>query len=216
MPCRISGVVALALTLSFAALAGPIAGVSIASVSGEAVGAPWDLRAIHLVDGSGLTGDLHGTCYDQNTCWQNGFGGLVPATIVFDLGATYDLASMHVWNGYWGNFQSGRGAHEVDVSTSSDLSLWIDQGTFNFPEAPTTVTDYAGFDVPDLAWAGARYVRFQINSNWGGGDCGSCITMSEVQFFQAAGQGEAPEPATVVLAAGALACLWWRRRVPSL
>jgi hypothetical protein len=55
MSHRVLNAIVLALALSFAASAGPVSGVSIASVSDQAVGYGWDLSAIHLVDGSGLT-----------------------------------------------------------------------------------------------------------------------------------------------------------------
>jgi hypothetical protein len=135
----------------------------------------------------------------------------VPATIVFDLGATYDVTSMHIWNGYWANYQSGRSANQVEISTSSNLSAWTSQGTTYFAEAPTTDVSYTGFDVTNLSWTGTRYVRFQIDSNWGGGDCGNCITLSEVQFSAGAG-GQVPEPATFSLVAAALAGRLWRLR----
>jgi len=190
--------------LSSAAWAGMIGGDSINYVSGEAIGAPWDLAAIHLLDGSGLTGDVHGDCYATNTCWQNGFGGAVPAIIIFDLGASYTLTSMHIWNGYWANYQSGRGANQVEISTSGDLLTWDARGTFTFPEAPVEPASYTGFTLDSLGWAGAQYVRFQIDSNYGGGDCGSCISMNEVQFFSDS-DGQVPEPASIALVAAGLA-----------
>lgn len=175
----------------------------------------WDLRAVHLVDGSGLTGDVHGSCRATNTCWQNGAPGLVPATIVFDLEGAYEVTSMHIWNGYWADFESPRSANSVVISTSSNLSDWVSQGTFQFEEAPSVPTVYTGFDVGGLDWQNTRYVKFDINSNYGGGTCPGCITMAEVQFSGDAA-GAVPEPGSLALvAAASMALLWYRRCRPA-
>lgn len=192
-----------------------ITGVTIESVTGEYVGGVWDLRAVHLVDGSGLTGDVHGSCRDMNTCWQNGEGSPVPVSIVFDLEGAYAVTSMHIWNGYWADWESARSANSVAISTSSNLSDWVSQGTHQFEEAPSVPSVYTGFDVGGLDWQNTRYVKFDINSNYGGGSCGGCITMAEVQF-SGDDSGAVPEPGSLALvAAASMALLWHRRRRPA-
>lgn len=196
---------------SLPVLAGPISGVSIYSVTSEFTQSGWDLRAIHLVDGSGLTGGAHGSCYDNATCWQTNVDG-PGATIVFDLGGVYTLDSIQVWNGYWANFQSARGMNQFRLQTSADLSGWTDRGLFNAPMAPTVPDTYTGWILDTLSWAGTRYVEMEIISNHGGGDCAACTTLSEILFSEPDDIGEVPEPAAAVLLGWGFGALWILKR----
>lgn len=205
----------LLLILSFCSLpvfAGTISSVSIYSSSSEFNMDGWDLRAIHLVDGSGLTGDSHGSCRENATCWQNNpYVESLPGSVTFDLGAVYALGSIHVWNGYWGDYESARSANSVKILTSSNAGTWDDRGTFSFPMAPTTSGVYTGFEIGDLNWAGTRYVQFNILSNHGGGSCGTCVTMNEVQFSSL--DSQVPEPGALLLTGcGLIALAFLRRR----
>jgi len=193
--------------------AGLITGVTINSFSSEVNGdSGWNLQAVHLVDGSGLSGGFHGDCHENGTCWQNGYFGGIPAWVIFDLNDAYTVDSIHIWNGYWADYESGRSANSVEISTSDNLSDWTDRGTYQFPMAPDFTTNYAGFELGGLGWSDTRYVRFVINSNYGGGSCGGCVTMAEVQFFGASDGSEIPEPGTIWLVSIAGALMLWRRR----
>jgi hypothetical protein len=186
----------LVLSLSAApALAGTISSVGIYSFSSEFARDGWDLRATHLVDGSGLAGGSHGSCWVTNTCWQNdpAVDGAFPVSVTFDLGAVYLLGSIHVWNGYWADEESGRGANSVEILTSFDAGAWDNRGTFSFPMAPATLGEYTGFEIPGLNWAGTRYVQFNILSIHGSSTCGTCASLSEVRF------SDVPEPGTLLL-----------------
>lgn len=204
------GISILVLFVCTALSGAPIPGVTIHNVSAEMNEWGWDLRAVHLVDGSGLTGDTHGTCYDNSTCWQNGAWGGLPASVTFDLNGTYTLDSMRIWNGYWGNYQSARSANEVLINTSPNASDWTNRGTFNFTMAPDSQVAYSGFVLGSFGWQDTRYIRFTLNSNHGGGDCSGCLTMAEVQFFGTA--NAVPEPGTFALAVAGLVVLPWLRR----
>jgi hypothetical protein len=201
------------LAAALPGLAGLITGVTI-TASSTFSDMSWDLAAVHMVDGSGLTdtasGLAHGTCYANHTCWQ-GTHTAAAATLTFDLGADYNLGSLHVWNGYWGNYESGRGASSVEIFTlTTGPGYWIDRGAFQFEEAPTsTESPYLGFDIT-AGWTGTRYIRFDIGGNYGGGSCGGCTTVNEVRFFSA--DAAVPEPSTLLLVAGALAALRCFRR----
>jgi hypothetical protein len=207
-------VVFLSLILSAVLSAELITGVTIYQVSGETYQNGWDMLAIHLVDGSGLTGDVHSSCYENSNCWQNSYWGGLPSGVTFDLNDTYTLDSIHVWNGYWGNGESARSAYEVYISTSPNASDWTLRGIYYFPMAPDTPATYTGFVLDSLGWQDTRYVDFWIKSNYGGSSCGGCITMAEVQFSSPGESGgEVPEPGAFALAgAGAAALLWLRRR----
>lgn len=185
---------------SLPAAASVISGVTV-TASSQFTDFPWSLRADNLVNGNGLSAGAHTTCYDFNTCWQNNATGF-PDYLVFDLGSLYTVDNIHIWNGYWGNYQSGRSARTVDMLTSTDGTTWAAQGAFILAEAPTdTSNPYFGFDLisaPDsLGWADTRFVQFVLLDNWGGGDCGGCVTMAGVQFSSA--DSTVPEPASMSL-----------------
>ncbi len=203
---------ALALCFAGSAVAAPIAGVTVESVSSEFVAYGWDLAASHVVDGSGLSGGLHDViAYPGSNSWQT-ISQSGTANIVFDLGALYDLGSLHVWNLNFYAPYNGRGAYSVDILTSTDNSVWSSTGNYIFAMA-TGVTGDPGFDIDASAWDLARYVQFDIKSNWGGYDNAGHVGLSEVQFF-AGNPTATPEPSTLVLAALGLAgALVMRRRL---
>ena len=88
----------VALLFATEAIAAPIAGVAVASVSSEYNVPPWDLQAVHTVDGSGLVGAGHDVvAQGVGDSWQT-ISATGTANIVFDLGSLYDLDRVHVWN----------------------------------------------------------------------------------------------------------------------
>ncbi len=196
------------------ATAGLISGVSV-TASSEFTQSGWDLRAIHLVDGSGLSSGDHGSCLENGTCWQNNVTGF-PNVLDFDLGINTTLAGIHVWNGYWSGGESARSAYQVNISVSSDGSNWTPEGLYQFLEAPTSVvSNYSGFDVfsSPVAWSNVRWVRLEILNNFGGGSCGACVTVGEVQFSSA--DTITPEASSIQLGLLGLICLLFRPVVRS-
>jgi hypothetical protein len=163
-----------------------ITGVTIHSVSAEYNSPPWDLRAIHLVDGSGLSGQppVHAQLNtSQLNSWQTDTSG--PADVQFDLGGTYRLNRLHIWNLNFYPPYNGRGARHVRIHISDDAATWREVGLHEFPMATGADGD-PGFTLPAQAWGVMRYVRFEILDNWGGFDNAGHIGMSEVAFFRAA------------------------------
>jgi hypothetical protein len=184
-----------------------ISGATIHSVSHEYIGAPWDLRAVHLIDGSGLSGNppVHELMSSAtNNSWQTGTSSGT-ANVQFDLGALYDLDSLHVWNLNFASPYNGRGAHTVNIYTSQNGTTWNFEETRLFPQASGASGD-AGFHINAQPWQSARYVQFDILNNHGGFDNAGHVGMSEVQFFQV------PEPGSISLAWFALAATSLRRR----
>jgi hypothetical protein len=197
----------------FALWGGPITGVNIEGVSAEFTASGWDLRAVNVVNGSGLTGTPaeHAViAYPGGNSWQtdtmSGTGW-----ISFDLGAEYDLARLHIWNlNFYGPY-NGRGAKDVDIYTSLNGIDWTNEGRYLFLMA-TGLDGDPGFDVAAGTWSTARYVRLNILSNFGSFDNAGHVGLSEVQFF--ADEGAAiPEPGTIWLVlAGVTALAASRRR----
>ena len=82
--------------------------------------------ASNLVDGSGLTGNQHDT-YANTWMWLS--GATSPQSVVFDLGALYDVSQLKVWNyneaGDWpnpGDTLVNLGANAVSVTFGTTLS----------------------------------------------------------------------------------------------
>ena len=196
----------LALVVSLGAVSADaevITGVTIDSVSSEwsAIGR----GAINTVNGSGLSGGIHDTTVEN--MWLTTSGNETP-DITFDLGATYDLGSIHVWNYNEFDTWSTRGLNSVHIYVSPDdnaanLAALTDGGgthNFTFPQALPNdpVVPTAGFDVDFTGvtnmslLSSVRLVRFDAQSNHGAGNFAG---LSEVQF------SPIPEPSTFALAA---------------
>ena len=186
---------ALLVALALPASAGLISGVAIYSVSSQYTLAPWDLKAIHVVDGSGLSGTPLGHAVTDHagnswqTITQSGTGD-----IQFDLGAVYGWSTVHVWNLNFYAPYNGRGANHVTILTSSNATGWNTEGTYQFTEAIGLSGDL-GFEIDASNWQAARYVDFQILDNFGGDDNAGHVGLSEVQFFSS----DVPEPSSLIL-----------------
>ncbi len=200
-------VLALLLGLiSNVALATPIPGTEITVTASST----WDnvvMPPENTINSSGLdpTNQTHGVAFD--TMWMTADGDVANASIQFDLGAVYNLASAHIWNFNQYTVISdastfdgtNRGVQQVDILVSLDSANWTvfdDDHIFQrAPNTPTPSSDYAGFDL-DFGGTVARYVKFEIDSNFGSDIAGNFVGLSEVQFTPAAA---VPEPATMLL-----------------
>jgi len=158
-------------------------------------------------DGSGLIGTFPNQTHDTDWThmWLTANGDVANAYIQFDLGAAYNLASAHIWNYNQytpipDSFFDGtnRGVQQVDILISLDSVNWTTVlEDSSFPRAPSPPSsNYGGFDL-DFSGTLARYVRFDIDSNYGSDPIigSNYVGLSEVQFMPAA----VPEPATMLL-----------------
>ncbi len=142
------------------------------------------------VDGSGLSAGVHGNAAD--TFWNTPAGvNIANQWIQWDLGASYTLDSIHVWNhkdAYINSLKS------VDIYFSNAAipgdpegngsTNWTRLGgaSVEFPNAPDS--NNTGFDLAATASAAlpstkVRYIRFALNSNWG---TSARSGLGEIQF----------------------------------
>jgi hypothetical protein len=97
--------------------------------------------------------------------------------IAYDLGASYNISSMHFWN-YNVQNQTAKGFKDVEVYYSLDGENWLLADGFQIPEASGT-NKYSGWQGPSLAGLEARFISIAAYSNWEGSDC---LGLSEVRF----------------------------------
>lgn len=156
----------------------PIEGVTVHSSSSEvsqpdAVGYR---AAANTVNGKGL--DVLTGVHDRRatngwmTVGTSGWAGNGPrqpdplpgAYIVYDLGAQYDLHSLHVWNFDEGETHGGNVCSVRDVNIAASATTTFGAGSnYTFTRETTNLgNDYA------FSAAGVRYVRFTVQSNYGG------------------------------------------------
>ncbi|MHC4325598.1 MAG: discoidin domain-containing protein, partial [Planctomycetota bacterium] len=149
----------------------------------------------NTVNGSGLdeTGLLHGNIGD-GAMWLSSPGADQPTWIEYDLGRTYKLHEMWVWNANESlETMVGIGFKEVLIEYSDDGIEFITFGTTHeFTQGPGE-PDYEHNTTIDMEGIAARYVRLTANSNWF--NILEQYSLSEVRFFYVPVQARAPKPA---------------------
>ncbi|MCF7973792.1 MAG: discoidin domain-containing protein [Phycisphaerae bacterium] len=144
------------------------------------------------VDGSGLTGMAHST--DSATMWLSGPADFAP-WLMYEFDRIEKLDKMLVWNS---NSSSegfiGWGLKDVSIEYSTDGVDWtVLAGTTQLDRAPGTPT-YNTPQVVDFGSVPAKYVKLNIQSNWGG--LLPQYGVSEVQFFGVPVYVRSPIPAS--------------------
>jgi hypothetical protein len=228
--------VAIATMVTASAQADYLTGVSVIGQSNESAEV-----AANLVNDTGLTGGLLGISQTDGSMWLDcnpGNAAVTPQYVTFDLGASYDLTKLHVWNyngtevwfAYRGNDLPGGGWVElmsagmknVSIQTSPSVSspIWTDH--FVTLGRGLGLPTYAGADIA-LSADNVRAVRILASSTyadsnyWNGGvPYGSYFQMTGLGKVRFEGTAVAtPEPSTIVLlGAGLLSllCYAWRKR----
>ena len=145
------------------------------------------------IDGSGLdANDRHGI--SPETMWFTAAVDLDP-WIQYEFDTVTKLDVMTVWNSN-GAAESaiGWGVKDVEIATSVDGETWDVLAEANqFSRAPGLPT-YDQYDTIDFGGAAAKYVRLNIQSNWGG--ILMSYGLSEVQFFSIPAAARTPDPAS--------------------
>jgi regulation of enolase protein 1 (concanavalin A-like superfamily) len=180
-------------------------GYPVQPVAATASSAQANMGPEKTIDGSGMTGNLHGT--DGTTMWLS--AGEQPNWIQYEFDQVRKLHDLQVWNSN-GEVETfiGFGAKGVTVEISTDGTTWTPVANVpEFSQAPGAA-GYAANTTVNLGDADAKFVRLTINTNWGGR---SGVTgLSEVRFSYAPMQARGPQPANNAGAVGLSATLDWR------
>ena len=158
------------------------------------------------IDGSGMTGDLHGV--ESTTMWMSK-GTPLPNWIQYEFDATYKLDKLMVWNSnQMIEAFIGFGAKDVTVEYSVDGVTWTKLvGVPQFSQG-TGVTGYAANTTVDFAGAMAKYVKLTIDKSWGG--VTATTGLAEVRFTCIPVQAREPQPATAATGLTLSSTLNWR------
>jgi regulation of enolase protein 1 (concanavalin A-like superfamily) len=157
------------------------------------------------IDGSGLTGNLHGT--DGSTMWLS--AGVQPNWIQYQFDKVYKLYDLKVWNSNQ-TIEAfiGFGAKKVTIEYSADGTTW--KTLDNVPEfaRASSAAGYAANTTVNLGGVMAQYVKLTINSTWGG--LSSVTGLSEVRFSYVPVQARSAQPAPGATGQSVSTTLSWR------
>jgi len=224
MRLHLSAMILAAAVVAFALVAGqaaplyaeviaidlrPVAGTAVTASSYYSEGAPNEGLPMHASDWSGMTGAFPNGV--ASTVWWTSWAAeyhdppdFLHEWIEWDLGATYTLSKVHVWNYNEGGY-TDEGIKTLDIQKWTGTA-WENAYTgLTWNQAPDNDA-YAGFDQLFSTPITTSKIRFanlvNYGSVWGAG-------VSEVVFYAV------PEPSTLVLLVtaglGLLACAWRRR-----
>ena len=225
MRLHLSSMIPAAAVVAFALVAGQAASlyaeaIDLRAVAATAVtassyyseGAPNEGLPMHASDWSGMTGAFPDGV--ASTTWYTSWASeyhdppdFLHEWIQWDLGGTYTLSKVHVWNFNEGGY-TDQGIKTLDIQKwNSETSAWENAYTgLTWSQAPGSDT-YAGFDQDFTTPITTSKIRFANLVNYGsvyGAGVG------EVVFYGV------PEPGTLGLLGmaglGLLAYAWRRRR----
>ncbi|RAP74069.1 DUF4185 domain-containing protein [Paenibacillus montanisoli] len=189
-------------------------------ISAEAVGGDesQETLAVNTVNGYGMSGllskkDTHDNDASGATMWlAEPKQGQAAVDAVYDLGGTYPLREMWVWNynrldpEHPENDYTGEGMRRIKVFYSLDAVQWTELKGEGFPYELSKADGSAKLDATNLndeahspiqfGDVSARYVKLSVDANdpagnWSGSKRG--FGLSEVRFY--CGEGMAAEPA---------------------
>jgi hypothetical protein len=150
--------------------------------------------AINTINNYGMSGASGKTDYHNNigtAMWLTALNPGANNWIKFDLGGTYPLSEMHVWNH---NAQTGEyGIKNAQVQYSVDGRTWTTLGAYQFAKASGSPaqgpTDLVGGGVVHFNAASVRYVKIVPDPAAGNGNWGNdaVFGLSQVRFYSAPG-----------------------------
>ncbi len=136
--------------------------------------------------GSGVYIHTNNVGADGNCMWN----GDANSWLLFDLGKAYGVNGVYVWNYNEAGGWNTRGVREVAISASSDNKTFLPVGTFTLRMA-SGMEDERGEAVAFDKTVRARYFKWQIKSNYRGGEQSG---LSEVRFSNADVKAALPQP----------------------
>jgi len=178
-----------------------------------------NMTSSDAIDGTGLPGGTPALTGAHSATWKDHWWSqtLTPQ-ITIDLGDTYSLTGVHIWN-YNEGGQTGRGLKDViiNVSPDADTNNLAYLGGWTFAEA-TGLSTYTGFDL-DLTGlktasllSNVRYFQIVASSTHGtnGNDYGG---LAEIQFDATAPSVPDTGSTAALLGVGVAALAFARRRL---
>ena len=180
-----------------------ITGVSVASYSSQ-IASPYFRPAYATIDESGLGVNGTHTTAPENYMWLSAYGELAPR-IVYDLGGSYVLDSLRVWNYNEANQYLNRGAKNVEILVSTNNVNFTSLANVVFNKAPgVSNADFS--QTISLVTQPIRYIKLDIKNNYG--DAGY-TGLSEIQFY-----GSVPELSTRILLVLGLIASYFIKKIP--
>ncbi|NQV33623.1 MAG: discoidin domain-containing protein, partial [Phycisphaeraceae bacterium] len=159
------------------------------------------------IDGSGLGADNAHSISSEHM-WFTAAVDLDP-WIQYEFDAVQKLDIMRVWNSNSSaEMAIGWGIKDVEIAYSVDGDTWdVLEGATQFSRGTASPT-YNAYDTIAFGGVPAKYVRFNIASNWGG--ILMSYSLSEVQFDMIPAQARTPEPADGATGVVPNAVVAWR------
>lgn len=165
-----------------------IPGVNVIGVSSEYISGRDQRRGTNVVGSIGLFGDIH-TPDPAGNMWMTSAtstnsGAFTNAFLTFDLGATYTINRLKVWNynGLTNGAASGAGVKTAAISYSADnVTYTTNLPSANFNAAPLTFTNYG--QAIDMGGVSARYVRLNVTSVYSSATTSNRVGLAKVQFI---------------------------------
>ena len=146
--------------------------INVVSASASSTYSSWDVN--NIINGSGLNGSppLHDQIANDNA-WMSASGDKT-GWLIFDLGSTYTVTSTDVWQYGHGNAHP-RGVQNFQIWSSINGTDYTFVANATLREVSVTPNAAESFSLA----TDARYIKFDIQSNHGGG---TFTGLSEVQF----------------------------------
>ena len=177
---------------------------TVKPISALASSAQANMGPEKTIDGSGLTGDQHGT--EPTTMWLS--TGTSPNWIQYQFDAVYKLYELKVWNSNQaGAGLTGFGARKVTIDYSDGVVWRTLDNVPEFAPAPGAAGYTANTTIP-LGGVLARHVRLTMHSTWAG--TSHIVGLSEVRFSCIPVQAFAPRPANGTGGVSIETILTWR------
>ena len=181
IPLRLSArASAAAPAQSLGAYIKPIAATATDSQSGAGRtpakmidGSGWD----EARPGSGVYIHTSDASVEGGSMWN----GAANSTLGFDLGKTFRVSGVYLWNYNEGGGYNSRSVKEVAISYSVDNRNFTRLGTLTFAMAPGA-DNYRGEAVRFSQAVSARYFKWEIQSNYRGGEMSG---IAEIRFANA-------------------------------